>query len=155
MSGWPITLGLGAGGPLSFLEYGMTASPSSGASTMSLNAARTLVPVFPSGYAGRDFPALSTAADDVFGIDLSLALDAGDSLNAATLATLFFPVDAPVADYQAALDGSAALLGNVAAQAITQPAAGRYLLGFTCGTTSGRRVELHSFFTAQGIPDAA
>jgi hypothetical protein len=155
MSGWPITIGLGAGGPLSFLECGLTAQSQSGATTMTLSAARTLIPVFPSGYAGRDFPALSTQADDVFGIDLSVALDAGDSLNPATLATLFFPVDTPVAGYQAALDGAPGLIGTVAAQAITRPAAARYLLGFTCATVNGRRVELHSFFTAQGIPDAA
>jgi hypothetical protein len=150
---WPISPGLGPGGPYAFLAYGLGATATG--AIMSLNAARTIVPIFPSGYAGRDFPPLSSAADDVFGIDLTLALDSGDVLNPATLATLFFPVDAPVTNYQAALDGAPALLGNVAAQAISQPAAGRYLLGFTCATVSGRRVQLHSFFTAQGIPNAA
>jgi hypothetical protein len=164
MSGWPIALGLGAGGPLAFLEYGLAAatpsSSSTGGASIMLNAARTIVPVFPSGYAGRDFPALSSAADDVFAIDLSAGLDQGDALVPGSLATLFYPVDIPVAGYAAALDGPPALLGSganptVAAQAITQPAAARYLLGFTCGTVSGRRIELHAFFTAMGIPDAA
>jgi hypothetical protein len=155
MSGWPISLALGQGGPVSFLLDGLGALLSQGIPVMTLNAARTLAPYFLSGYAGRDFPALSATADDVFGIDLSAALDKGDTLIPSTLATLFFPVDAPVSGYQAALDGPPALIGTVAAQAIGQPPAGRYLLGFTCATAAGRKVELHSFFTALGIPDAA
>ncbi len=155
MPGWPISLGLGPAGPASFLREGLGALLSQGNPVITLNAARTLKPYFLSGYAGRDFPALSAVADDVFGIDLSAALDNADTLDPATLETLFFPVDAPVTGYQSALDGAPALIGTVAAQAIGQPPAGRYLLGFTCGTAAGRRIQLHSFFTALGIPDAA
>jgi hypothetical protein len=151
MSGWPITLGLGQGGPGSFLWDGLVP----GVLTMSLNPKRTLTPIFISGYAGRDFPSLSAGADDVFGIDLGPALDDGDALDSASLTVLFFPVDAPVTDYAAALDGAGRLIGTVAAQAIGQPPAGRYLLGFACGTAVGRRVQIHSFFNAVELPDAA
>jgi hypothetical protein len=47
------------------------------------------------------------------------------------------------------------LVGTIAAQAIGQPPAGRYALGFTCRTTGGRTIQIHSFFNAVGIPDAA
>jgi hypothetical protein len=152
MPGWPITLGLGSNGPDSFLFEGLGGFI---ATTLTLSQWRTLQPVFPSGYAGRDFPALSVAADDVFAIDLGPALDAGDTLDPASLAVLFFPVDAPVAGYAAALDGPATLVGTVAAQAVGQPPAARYLIGFACGTAYGRRIQIHSFFNAVGLPDAA
>jgi hypothetical protein len=122
---------------------------------MTLSPRRTLIPVHISGYAGRDFPALSVAADDVFGIDLATALDRGDRLDPGSLEVLFFPVDAPVSDYTSALDGSPRLIGTVAAQAIGQPPAGRYALGFTCRTVLGRRVAIHSFFDAVELPNAA
>ena len=148
---WPIDLGLGAGGPASFLYCGL----GGGGHVLTLSARRTLTPAFISGYAGRDFPALSSAADDVFAIDLGGALDSGDRLDPSSLTTLFFPVDQPVTGYVAALDGPPRLFGTVAAQAIGQPPAARYLLGFTCATVTGRLVQLHSFFNAVGIPDAA
>ncbi len=154
MSSWQITLGLGDAGPGSFLLDGLGAI-SGQVPPMTLNPKRTICPVFTSGYAGRDFPQLSAMADDTFGIDLTKALDAGDFLDAASLQTMFFPVDAPVQDYMDALDGAPVLIGNVAAQALGQPPAGRYLLGFICGTASGRRIQIHSFFTAVGVPDAA
>jgi hypothetical protein len=150
MSGWPITLGLGQGGPGSFCLDGL-----SGASVMTLNLRRVLIPIYISGYAGRDFPPLSSLADDVFAIDLGEAIDFGDRLIAGSLQTLFFPVDAPTTDFAAALDGPPVLLGTVAAQAIGQPPAGRYALGFTCRTAAGRTIEIHSFFNAVGMPDAA
>jgi hypothetical protein len=148
---WPITSGLGAGGLASFLYLGL----GGGGHALSLSPNRTLVPAFVSGYAGRDFPALSTAADDVFAIDLGAALDTGDRLDQSTIATLFFPVDVPVTGYTSALDGPPRLIGTIAAQAIGQPPAARYLIGFTCGTAEGRTVEIHSFFNAVGIPNAA
>ncbi len=148
---WPITLGLGAGGPVSFFYNGL----GGGGHVLTLSPNRTLVPCFISGYAGRDFPALSVLADDVFAIDLSIALDSGDSLVAASLQALFFSVDVPVANYAAALDGPPRLVGTVAAQAVGQPQAGRYLIGFTCGTAAGRTIQIHSFFNAVGIPNAA
>jgi hypothetical protein len=148
---WPISLGLDSGGPVSFLFMGL----GGGGHPLSLGPNRTLIPAFISGYAGRDFPVLSTAADDVFAIDLGDALDTGDSLNPSTLTTMFFPIDVPAANYTAALDGPPALFGTVAAQAIGQPPAARYLLGFTCGTAQGRIVQIHSFFNAVGIPNAA
>jgi hypothetical protein len=154
MSSWQITLGLGVAGPGSFLLDGLGAI-SRQVPAMTLNPKRTICPVFTSGYAGRDFPPLSAMADDTFGIDLTKALDAGDFLDPASLQTMFFPVDAPVQDYTDALDGAPALIGNVAAQALGQPPAGRYLLGFICGTAAGRRIQIHSFFTAVGVPDAA
>jgi hypothetical protein len=150
---WPISLGLDSGGPASFFFLGLGGGGST--HTLSLSPNRTLVPAFVSGYAGRDFPALSTASDDVFAIDLGDALDAADSLNPFSLATLFFTIDAPVANYSAALDGPPKLFGTVAAQAIGQPPAARYLIGFTCGTAQGRIVQIHSFFNAVGIPNAA
>jgi hypothetical protein len=152
MSGWPIALGLGQGGPVSFLLDGLAGGA---VSTLTLNLRRTLRPATISGYAGRDFPALSVAADDVFGIDLGWALDAGDSLDPGSLEVLFFPVDTPVSNYATALDGAPGLIGTVAAQAIGQPPAGRYALGFSCGTVNGRRIAIHSFFNAVGLPDAA
>jgi hypothetical protein len=163
MSGWQITLGLGLNGPASFLLDGLGAASgqlddagqSQSAPARSLNLQRTLTPVFVSGYAGRDFPLLSSAADDVFGIDLGPALDAGDALDAASLTVNFFPVDVPAAGYAAALDGAPVLIGTVAAQAIGQPPPARYLLGFVCGTQAGRRIALYSFFNATGLPDAA
>jgi len=148
---WPITAGLGAGGPASVLCFGL----GGGGHVLTLSANRTLLPCFISGYAGRDFPALSTMADDVFAIDLGIALDAGDSLDPSSLTALFFPVDVPVAGYTAALDGPPRLIGTVAAQAIGQPQAARYLLGFACGTATGRLVQIHSFFNAVGVPNAA
>jgi hypothetical protein len=157
MSGWQIALGLGAGGPQSFLLDGLGAVSGQAYQppALSLNALRTLVPVFISGYAGRDFPALSVAADDVFAIDLGPALDAGDVLDSGTLEVDFFPVDVAAPGYAAALDGAGALIGTVAAQAIDQPPPARYLLGFRCATASGRRIALYSFFNAVGLPDAA
>jgi hypothetical protein len=151
MSLWPINSGLGQGGPASFLFQGL----GGGDHVLSLSPGRTLVPAFISGYAGRDFPALSTMADDVFAIDLGAALDAGDSFDPSTLTALFFPVDVPVTGYTAALDGPPKLFGTVAAQAIGQPPAARYLIGFACGTALGRLVQIHSFFNAVGIPNAA
>jgi len=148
---WPITIGLGSGGPVSFLFYGL----GGGGHVLSLSPNRTLIPAFVSGYAGRDFQALSTASDDVFAIDLGDALDADDSLNPSSLTTMFFPIDVAVANYSAALDDPPALFGTVAAQAIGQPPAARYLIGFTCGTAQGRTVQIHSFFNAVGIPNAA
>ena len=149
MSGWPITLGLGSGGPSSFCLDGLAGVE------IALNPRRTLIPIFISGYCGRDFQPLSTLADDVFAIDLVPALDCGDRLNPATLQTLFFPVDSPITNFAAALDGSPALVGTVAAQAIGRPAAGRYARGFSCRTVAGRTVQIHSFFNAVGLPDAA
>jgi hypothetical protein len=149
MPGWPITLGLGQGGPNSFCLDGLRGGG------VALNPRRILSPVFISGYAGRDFQPLSTAADDVFAIDLAPALDIGDRLDPNSLQTLFFPVDIPAANFAAALDGQPMLMGTVAAQAIGQPPAARYLLGFTCRTVGGRIIQLHSFFNAVGIPDAA
>ncbi len=151
MPGWPITLGLGTGGLAAFLTFGLGGR----GHPMGLNPKRTLIPAAISGYAGRDFPALSAAADDVFAIDLGAALDGGDRLDPATLNTMFFPVDAPVQDYADALDGPAALIGTVAAQAIGHPPAGRYVLGFSCGTAFGRQIQIHSYFTAVGLPNAA
>jgi lysophospholipase L1-like esterase len=119
------------------------------------NPLRTLVPIFISGYAGRDFQPLSTLADDVFAIDLAPALDSGDQLDAATLATVFFPVDVAVDGFATALDGPPLLTGTIAVQAIGQPPTGRYALGFTCRTLAGRTVHVHSFFNAVGLPDAA
>jgi hypothetical protein len=149
MPAWPITLGLGQGGPVSACLAGLKGGG------IALNPRRVLMPVFPSGYAGRDFPPLSVLADDAFAIDLSSALDIGDRLDAGTLQTLFFPVDAPVADFAAALDGPPALMGTVAAQAIAQPPKGRYALGFSCRTVGWRTIQIHSFFDAVGLPDAA
>lgn len=149
MPAWPITLGLGQGGPVSFCLDGLKGGG------MALNPRRVLIPVFPSGYAGRDFPPLSVMADDAFAIDLCPALDVGDRLNGETLQTLFFPVDAPVTDFAAALDGPPVLVGTIAAQAIGQPPTGRYALGFSCRTVNGRTVQIHSFFDAVGLPDAA
>ena len=149
MPAWPITLGLGPGGPVSFCLDGLNGGG------IALNARRTLIPIFLSGYAGRDFPALSAAADDVFAIDLACALDAGDRLDGGGLQTLFFPVDSPVTDFAAALDGPPVLIGTVAAQAIGRPPAGRYALGFSCRTVGGRTIQIHSFFNAVGLPDAA
>jgi hypothetical protein len=122
---------------------------------LALNPRRVLMPIFPSGYAGRDFPPLSVLADDAFAIDLRCALDAGDRLDADTLQTLFFPVDAPVGNYAEALDGDPVLMGTVAAQAIAQPPRGRFALGFGCSTVGGRTIQIHSFFDAVGLPDAA
>jgi hypothetical protein len=122
---------------------------------IALNPRRVLMPVFPSGYAGRDFPPLSVLADDAFAIDLRCALDAGDRPDADTLRTLFFPVDPPADDYADALDGQPVLMGTVAAQAIAQPPKGRYALGFSCRTVGGRTIQIHSFFDAVGLPDAA
>jgi hypothetical protein len=152
MPAWPITLGLGPGGPVSFCLDGLAGGTGAG---LALSPRRVLTPIFPSGYAGRDFPPLSVLADDVFAIDLRLGLDIGDRLDAASLQTLFFPVDMPVIDFTAALDGPPALIGTVAAQAIGQPPAGRYALGFSCRTVGGRTVQIHSFFDAMGLPDAA
>lgn len=149
--GWPITLGLGPGEPLSWLFDGL----GGGGHIITLSPRRTITPVFPSGYAGRDFPPLSTQADDTFGIDLSIALDAGDALDPSSLTVLFFPVDVQVANYAAALDGPAKLIGTVAVQAIGQPPVARYVLGFACGTASGRRIQIHSYFNAVGVPNAA
>jgi hypothetical protein len=151
MPGWPITLGLAAGGPSSFFAFGL----GGGGHPMGLNPKRTLIPAAISGYVGRDFPPLSALADDVFAIDLGAALDGGDRLDPATLATMFFPVDAPVTGYAEALDGPPSLIGTVAAQAIGRAPAGRYVLGFTCATNFGRQIQLHSYFTAVGIPNAA
>jgi hypothetical protein len=149
MSGWPINLGLGKGGPGAFFLDGLRGGG------MALNPRRILIPIFISGYAGRDFPPLSALADDVFAIDMAPAIDLGDRLDADSLQTLFFPVDVPVTDFASALDGEPALVGTIAAQAIGQPPAGRYALGFTCRTTGGRTIQIHSFFNAVGIPDAA
>ena len=149
MPGWPSTLGLGPGGPVSFCLDGLRGGG------MTLNPRRILTPLFISGYAGRDFQPLSVLADDVFAIDLSPALDVSDRLNPDSLRTLFFPVGAPANGFAAALDGPPALAGTIAAQAIGQPPAGRYALGFTCRTMGGRSIELHSFFNAVGMPDAA
>jgi hypothetical protein len=158
MSGWQIALGLGLYGPQSLLLDGLGAASGQVATAPPaglLNPRRTLTPVFISGYAGRDFPALSVAADAVFAIDLAPALDSGDTLDAGSLSVDFFPVDVPAPGYAAALDGPPVLIGAVAAQAIGQPPAARYVLGFTCGTAAGRRVALYSFFNAIGLPDAA
>lgn len=158
MSGWPITLALGAGGVKSLLLAGLGAlgsSPPTGGGAAALSPRRTLVPVNVSGYAGRDFPALSVAADDAFGIDLGVALDTGDTLDASTLQLVFFPVSGGGPNFTAAIDGAARLAGTVAVQAIGRPPAGRYLFGFTCGTANGRRVAIHSFFNAVGLPDGA
>jgi len=113
------------------------------------------MPIFPSGYAGRDFPPLSVLADDAFAIDLRIALDAGDRLDGETLRTVFFPVDTPVDDFADALDGGPVLMGTVAAQAVAQPPRARYVLGFSCRTVNGRTIQIHSFFDAVGLPDAA
>jgi hypothetical protein len=149
MPAWPITFGLGQGGPASLCLDGLKGGG------MALNPRRVLIPIFPSGYAGRDFPPLSVLADDAFAIDLRLALDSGDRLDADSLQTLFFPVDVPASDFAAALDGPPILMGTLAAQAIGRPPAGRYALGFSCRTVGGRTVQIHSFFDAVGLPDAA
>jgi len=149
MPAWPITLGLGQGGPVSACLAGLKGGG------IALNPRRVLMPVFPSGYAGRDFPPLSVLADDAFAIDLRIALDVGDRLDGETLQTLFFPIDMPVDDFANALDGSPALMGTVAAQAIAQPPRARYALGFSCRTVNGRTIQIHSFFDAVGLPDAA
>ncbi len=149
MPPWPITLGLGAGGPGSFFRDGLRGGG------IAVNARRTLIPIFLSGYAGRDFSPLSALADDAFAIDLGPALDAGDRLDAGSLQTVFFPVDVAVTRFADALDGPPALMGTVAAQAIGQPPAGRYALGFSCRTANGRTIQIHSFFNAVGLPDAA
>jgi len=144
-----MTLGLGQGGPVSACLAGLKGGG------IALNPRRMLMPVFPSGYAGRDFPPLSVAADDAFAIDLRIALDVGDRLDGDTLQTLFFPVDMPVDDFANALDGPPALMGTVAAQAVAQPSRARYTLGFSCRTVNGRTIQIHSFFNAVGLPDAA
>ena len=149
MPAWPITLGLGQGGPVSACLAGLKGGG------IALNPRRVLMPVFSSGYAGRDFPPLSVLADDAFAIDLRCALDTGDRLDADTLQTLFFPVDAPADGYADALDGEPVLMGTVAAQAIAQPPRARYALGFSCRTVNGRTIQIHSFFDAVGLPDAA
>ena len=149
MPAWPMTLGLGAGGPVSACLAGLKGGG------IALNPRRMLMPVFPSGYAGRDFPPLSVAADDAFAIDLRIALDVGDRLDGETLQTLFFPIDMPVDDFADALDGSSVLMGTVAAQAIARPPKARYALGFSCRTVNGRTIQIHSFFDAVGLPDAA
>ena len=149
MPAWPITLGLGQGGPVSACLAGLKGGG------IALNPRRVLMPVFPSGYAGRDFPPLSVLADDAFAIDLQIALDVNDRLDGETLQTLFFPIDMPVDDFANALDGSPALMGTVAAQAIAQPPRARYALGFSCRTVNGRTIQIHSFFDAVGLPDAA
>jgi len=170
MPTWPINLGLGASGTASLLLDGLGASgggasggggsPGGGSSgggggPAALSRRRTIVPAAISGYAGRDFPALSIVADDVFGIDLGAALDDGDRLVASTLALIFFPVEGGSPSFTAAVDGPAGLIGTVAAQAIGRPPAGRYLLGFTCGTANGRTIAIHSFFNAVGLPNAS
>ncbi len=149
MPAWPITLGLGQGGPVSACLAGLRGGG------IALNPRRVLMPMFPSGYAGRDFPPLSVVADDAFAIDLRIALDLGDRLDADTLQTLFFPVDVAVEGFADALDGPPVLMGTVAAQAIAQPPKARYALGFSCRTVSGRTIQIHSFFDAVGLPDAA
>lgn len=149
MPAWPITLGLGPGGPLSLCLAGLRGGG------IALNPWRVLRPVFLSGYAGRDFQPLSVLADDAFAIDLRNALDAGDRLDGATLQTLFFPVERPADGYAGALDGDPVLMGTVAVQAIARPPKGRYALGFSCRTVNGRTVQIHSFFDAVGLPDAA
>ena len=149
MPAWPITLGLGSGGPVSARLAGLKGGG------IALNPRRVLMPIFLSGYAGRDFPPLSVLADDAFAIDLGRAVDAGDRLDGSTLQTLFFPVEAPADNYAAALDGSPVLMGTIAAQAIAEPPKGRYALGFNCRTVGGRTIQIHSFFDAVGLPDAA
>ncbi len=149
MPAWPITLGLGADGPGSFFLDGLRGGG------VAVNPRRTLIPIFLSGYAGRDFAPLSAVAGDAFAIDLGPALDAGDRLDVDSLQTLFFPVGDAVTDFAGALDGPPALMGTVAAQAIGQPPAGRYALGFSCRTVNGRTIQIHSFFNAVGLPDAA
>jgi len=149
MPPWPITLGLGQGGPVSACLAGLKGGG------IALNPRRVLMPIFPSGYAGRDFPPLSVLADDAFAIDLRIALDAGDRLDGETLRTVFFPVDTPVDDFADALDGGPVLMGTVAAQAVAQPPRARYVLGFSCRTVNGRTIQIHSFFDAVGLPDAA
>ena len=155
MALWPVTLALGAGGAEAWLTAGLSQAAGGGSMPLLLSPARTLAPIRPSGYAGRDFPPLSTDADDVFAIDLACALDTGDTLSAATLQTIFYPVAGGGALYADALDGAPALTGTIAAQAIGRPAAGRYLLGFACTTAAGRRIEIHSFFNAVSLPDEA
>jgi hypothetical protein len=154
MSGWPVTLALGAGGVTSLLLAGL-GSLGGAAPPAALSLARTLVPIRGSGYAGRDFPPLSVDADDVFGIDLGPALDQGDALEPSGVQLIFYPVEGGAANYAAAIDGAAGLIGTVAVQAIGRPPAGRYLLGFTCATAAGRTIEIHSFFNAASLPDAA
>jgi len=151
---WPVTLALGADGARAWLEAGL-GQAGGGSMPLLLSPARTLVPIRVSGYAGRDFPPLSVDADDVFAIDLAPALDAGDALSPSTLQAIFYPVAGGGALYADALDGTPALSGTVAAQAVGQPPAGRYLLGFVCATAAGRRIELHSFFNAVSLPDAS
>lgn len=149
MPAWPITLGLGQGGPVSACLAGLKGGG------IALSPRRVLMPAFSSGYAGRDFPPLSVLADDAFAIDLRCALDAGDRLDADTLRTLFFPVDMPVDGYADGLDGEPVLMGTVAAQTIAQPPEARYALGFSCRTVGGRTIQIHSFFDAVGLPNAA
>lgn len=149
MPTWPITLGLGAGGPGSLFLDGLRGGG------IAVNPRRVLIPIFLSGYAGRDFAPLSALAGDAFAIDLGPALDIGDRLDPDSLQTLFFPVGDAAEGFADALDGPPALMGTVAAQAIGQPPAGRYALGFSCRTVNGRTIQIHSFFNAVGLPDAA
>ncbi|HLG86245.1 MAG TPA: hypothetical protein VKZ79_03510 [Alphaproteobacteria bacterium] len=166
MALWPVTDALGAGGAQSLLLAGLGAGsgatsppppppppPPSGSPVMT--PLRTLMPIHLSGYAGRDFPPLSIDADEILGIDLGPALDPGDTLVAASLALLFYPVEAGQTNYASAIDGTAALIGTVAVQAIGRPPPGRYLLGFTCQTAAGRTIEIHSFFNATSLPNAS
>jgi hypothetical protein len=119
-----------------------------------LSPKRTLSPVVPSSYAGRDFPDLAVDADDLFAIDLGAALAPGDALIASSLAVIFYPVVGSVPNFLGALDGGPGLVGTFAAQAIRSPAAARYLLGFTCDTAGGRTIALYSFFNAVVLPHA-
>lgn len=148
---WPIDCGLGAGEPASWLVCGL----GSGGHVLALNPRRTLYPMTISGYAGRDFPPLSALAGDAFAIALGGALAPDDRLEAATLSVLFFPADPAGAGWEVALDGPPRLFGTVAAQAISLPPPGRYLIGFACQTATGRTIQLHSYFTALGVTDAA
>ncbi len=103
-------------------------------------------------YAGNNWSDASTGLDVLLGIDLSPYLAASDALQPSTLAVQFYPVVGNIPGYTAFLDGFPFMIGTIAFQAIRSPAAGQYLLGFTCQTDTERVIELWSFFTSRAKP---
>lgn len=103
-------------------------------------------------YVGNDWSDLSPGENRLLSIDLSPYIQTGDALVPSSIAVEFHPVIGDVPNYTALLDGIPYLVGNIANQAINEPPAARYLLGFTCSTTSNRIIELWSYFWSKAEP---